>query len=316
MLAYSKPFLHLSAQVALLQARGLKVTDVATAEKCLRRIGYYRLSAYWYPFRVLTNSQPPVRSDNFLDGSRFQDAVSLYVFDKKLKMLALDAIERVEIAVRVGIALLLGARNPFAYTDTLSFRPEFQSRILRSGSTAFLEWTNRMNDMVNRSSEDFILHYRAKYRMPLPIWIAIEVWGFGMLSKFFSGLLDSDRTAIARKFHISNAIILESWLRALNLCRNIIARHGRLWNRSLVDYPVLPYQGRMPDFDALHAHSNINKRLYFVLCILAHFLSVINPSSDWKSRVVALADGFPTMPHAKLNDIGFPANWKTHAFWN
>jgi abortive infection bacteriophage resistance protein len=102
----------------------------------------------------------------------------------------------------------------------------------------------------------------------------------------------------------------------LNVIRNIVAHHGRLWNRFLGVAPTLPRPATMPDFDVLLAQRSINKRLYFVLCVLAHFLSIISPTSSWKKRVVALADALPPMPHAKLSDAGFPADWKTHAFWN
>ena len=70
----------------------------------------------------------------------------------------------------------------------------------------------------------------------------------------------------------------------------------------------------MTAFDVLRPQNNT--RIYAILCILAHLLSVINPNSNWKPRVVALANSFPAMPHAKLSDMGFPLNWQTHSFWN
>lgn len=57
MSTYSKPHRTFEEQLAQLKARGLEVTDDVTAISALRRIGYYRLSAYWYPFR---KPKPPV----------------------------------------------------------------------------------------------------------------------------------------------------------------------------------------------------------------------------------------------------------------
>jgi len=125
MALYPKPFLDLPDQVARLQGRGLEITDVAAAQKCLGRIGYYRLSAYWYPFRVPLAGTPPKRSDDFLPNSHFEDALALYVFDKKLKLLMLDAIERVEIAMRVELSLCLGRKAPFAYSDAAQLEAVF-----------------------------------------------------------------------------------------------------------------------------------------------------------------------------------------------
>ena len=50
-MTYNKPWLSIEEQLDKLQAHGLAVTDEQRAEQALRRIGYYRLSGYWYPFR-------------------------------------------------------------------------------------------------------------------------------------------------------------------------------------------------------------------------------------------------------------------------
>lgn len=96
-----KPWISFEDQLQLLKARGMQVDDDAAALDYLERIGYYRLSGYWYPMRQIDKEESdlqkaPVRSDRFLPESRFEDAVRLYVFDKKLRLLALDALERIE----------------------------------------------------------------------------------------------------------------------------------------------------------------------------------------------------------------------------
>ncbi len=129
MSTYNKPYHTFEEQLELLKSRGLEVTNDQVALEYLHRLGYYRLSGYWYPSRkllplstILSKPNRPQREDNFIPGSKFQDAVELYVFDKKLRLLILDAIERVEVAIRVDIAYLLGAKDPFAYTNPLCQR--------------------------------------------------------------------------------------------------------------------------------------------------------------------------------------------------
>ena len=98
------------------------ITDDAAALSYLERIGYYRLTAYWYSFRVFRLEQDPttkalstVRTDQFETNTQFVDAVELYLYDKKLRLLVMDALERIEIGLRVDIAYLLGQRNTFAH---------------------------------------------------------------------------------------------------------------------------------------------------------------------------------------------------------
>ncbi|RZA20265.1 MAG: Abi family protein [Proteobacteria bacterium] len=329
--SYSKPFLPLADQLALLKSRGLQVSDDVAAIECLHRNGYYRLSAYWYPFRViasqldaqgkpiLDNRGTPlqVRTDQFLPGSRFEDAHALYVFDKKLKLLLLDAIERIEIAARVEVALVLGERNPFAYTQQQLFHPDFTRVVGPRNQSRFQSCTDKFNDRLRSSKDDFVRHHRDKYgQAPLPIWIAIELWDFGLLSFYYEGMAFRDRDAVARRFGIPRRNLMGSWLRSLNYIRNVIAHHGRLWNLNLAISPQLPAAGEMQGFDALLSLRNVNFRLYSICCILSYFTKVVNPTSSWPKDVVNLIESVPAMPYVGLQDMGFPTDWETHAFWH
>ncbi|EJI85482.1 Abi family protein [Alishewanella aestuarii B11] len=84
---YSKPWLSYNEQLALLESRGLLITDRAAALEYLERIGYYRLSGYWYAFRersgelvLLDNGKKPKnpKSTTMFSGMREkeQDAIS------------------------------------------------------------------------------------------------------------------------------------------------------------------------------------------------------------------------------------------------
>ncbi len=311
---YSKPYLSLPDQLAKLKSRGLKVTDDDEAIQCLHRNGYYRLSAYWYLFRQINLGE---RSDKFLDDSYFNHARDLYVFDKRIKLLLLDAIERIEIAVRVEISLQLGKIDPFAYTNPRLFHTAFTTLDRRTGRIKHREWLIKFDAMVARSRDEFVLHHKRKYgdTSPLPIWIAIELWDFGMLSHLFSGMKVKDRELVSSRFMVPDWQLMESWLRCLNYVRNVIAHHGRLWNLSLADNPKLPTMGLMPEFDMLLTIPNVNTRLYSICCILSHLSRVINPSSTWTKQLVALVVQFPAMPHANIHHMGFPANWQGTDFW-
>jgi abortive infection bacteriophage resistance protein len=320
---YKKPHLTFEQQLELLRSRGLEVTNESAALEYLQRIGYYRLSGYWYPLRKLRplsehHAKPirPQRTDEFLPSSRFQDVVALYVFDKKLKLLILDAIERLEVAFRVDIAYLLGEKDPFAYTKPDLLHGNFTKKIdPKTGKTKYEEWLFKHDQLIKRSKEDFVGHYKVKYGLPLPIWVTIELWDFGLLSVFYKGMAVKDKTAIAQKYDISDWQIMESWLRTLNYVRNVVAHHSRLWNRNLIDQPKLGKLGDIPTFDALIGNTHSTSRVYAVLCILAHYMSFICPRSTWRQRVIELTHSFPITQHIQLKDMGFPTDWRQHVFW-
>lgn len=60
--------------------------------------------------------------DQFKPGVNFQHAVALYVFDKRPRLLALDVLERIEIALHADLLHTLGRLDPFTY-----LRPDCRS---------------------------------------------------------------------------------------------------------------------------------------------------------------------------------------------
>ena len=78
----------LDALVDRLADRGLIIPDRGRALRYLRHIGYYRLSPYTIPF------QQGGTEHLLRDGTSFDDVLDLYVFDRALRLLVMDALER------------------------------------------------------------------------------------------------------------------------------------------------------------------------------------------------------------------------------
>ena len=324
--AYKKPHLSFDQQLDLLKARGLEVTDDTAALAYLTRIGYYRLSAYWYPLRRPLISQDPAtlklkvtREDQFCLGIKFEHALSMYVFDKRLRLLLLDAIERIEVSMRVDISHTLGRRDTFAHMNAEMLHGNFTKKRNHFGQTAYQDWITKYNKVLARSKEDFFKHYKKNYGLPLPIWVSVELWDFGMLSTFYKGMQAADKSAIAAKYCLEDFTVMESWLRTLNFVRNVAAHHSRLWNKNLVDQPKLPKTGEIAAFDPIvnapHVSQEVSTRLYSVICILIHMLKIISPSSSWRDRMREMIDQFPQVPSLSISDMGFPVQWQHQNFW-
>ena len=314
---FAKPFLSVPAQIALLKSRGLTITDDGRATAALERIGYYRLSGYWYPLRASTGSgASQTILDTFRPGAEFGQIVDLYVFDKKLRLLALDALERVEVALRTDIALLLGRLSPIAHRDRRLLHGRF-AKNLAPGKlvTAHQVWLARLDETTARSREDFVQHFRSSYSTPLPIWMAVELWDFGMLSHFLSGMRHQDQATLAAKYGLPRPELLTGWVRSLNFVRNLCAHHSRLWNRPLVDQPPLPKAGEVALLDHLAADQHLQKRFYAAAAILRHLLGYINPTSSWATRLADLVATLPAAPGVSQRHMGFPKDWMQLPLW-
>ena len=148
---YTKPSLTFSEQVNHLKNKGMLFKDKPFAESTLANISYYRLSAYWYPFRLRDRAFPQQVLDKFEEDTFFEDALSLYETDRKLRSLVIDAIERVEVSVRTQFTYHIGHKyGAFGYTDKNNFHNKFDHH----------KWLTQLQAEVHRSKDEFIDHYK------------------------------------------------------------------------------------------------------------------------------------------------------------
>ena len=313
-----KPWLSFPDQLGQLQARGLQVDDSVAALDYLERVGYYRLSGYWYSLRNIDHASSTalgraVRLDSFVADSRFEDVVRLYVFDKKLRLLALDALERIEMAVRVDIAHLLGKRHPGAHESPACLHGNFAKKLIPrgpdAGKTRHQVWLEKYRSLLQRArKEPFVVHHLQQYGA-LPIWAAIEVWDFGLLSKLFAGMKHADQQEIAKVYGAPDGLAFSQWLRSLNFIRNVSAHHSRLWNINMLELSPVP--GNWPK--GLN-----NARPFFYFCMMQQLLEVICPHSSWGRRFNdLLIHDFPKVKNQQLSlaELGAVAGWEAWPMW-
>jgi len=316
MVAYQKPYLTTAQQIDRLQSRGMGISDIEKAERYLSHIGYYRLSAYWFPCRK-THESGRKRKDQFNSSTQFSDVVDLYVFDKRLRLLLLDAIERVEISVRTTVALTVGLIDPWSYLDPTIYRPRFVRRRGAPPVSDFDKWKDRLSSQLGISKEDFVAHFSQEYPdSELPIWIAVELWDLGMLSKLLSGLDHQHIKKISTTYAIQRPDVFVAWIRTLNVARNVCAHHARLWNRrNMFEVKRVP-EIELPSLFHLTRPELDRQKPYATLAIMQHFLKQISPDSSWCKKLIALVDTFPETAHFHIRDAGFPEDWASLPLWS
>lgn len=319
MALYPKPYKDIPGLLALLQHRGMQIPDAAKAARCLERVGYYRLSGYWYPMRKssIAADGSVVVDEDFRAGATFSHAADLYVFDKRLRIFLLDAIERVEIGLKVKIAEILGRRGPLAYLNASELHGNF-SRKKDLGPTLHERWISNYRRNEQRSKEDFVKPFLTNHAgHEFPIWMAIEFWDFGNLSHFLPGMQNRDRQSLAAAFGVPREELLVSWVRAINSVRNTCAHHARLWNRPLADNPKPPKKGESPLLDHLAADVHAQTRIYCVVVALQFLMRAMHPKSEWSDRLKTHMAMIPDGPNISLREgAGFPSNWENFKLWN
>ena len=144
----------------------------------MEHIGYYRLSAYMYPLLKMPKERHIYKPD-----ATFSKVMMLYRFDKKLRLLLFNDLEKIEIAVRSAIVNIGSSMTgaPFWITDSANFvsSPKFQKTI------------DLIDHELRKSKEEFIIHFKETYSDPYPpAWIVSEILPFGIITNIYSNIKD------------------------------------------------------------------------------------------------------------------------------
>lgn len=252
----------------------------------------------------------------FIANITFDDILNLYIFDRKLRLHLLEAIERIEISLRAQIndnfVLRYGAHG---YLDRENFKENYDHN-----------WfIQQLSKQYANSTEVFTEHYKTKYGEPYlpPFWMAIQLLTFKEIAILLRNLNDvSIGNQIAHGLGVTDTILF-SWSRSLSDLRNICAHHSRVWNRVFGSRPKIPKKmpenwiGRSatPFKSTLLNGSEVvidpHGSLYYQIVIIWHWLKRISPSSSWLERLHRLIDDYNIDPAL----MGFQEQAFEDDFW-
>ncbi len=303
MTPYTKPAQSLGALQAKITGRGLVVAKPADLQAALENLGYYRLGGYAYPFLV-----PPDRKV-FKPDTTWEQIARVYEFDRELRLLVNDAVERIEVAFRARlITATTMAWGPHWFLDVTKFHPNFDhgkflAQLEREVGIKYDAAGQRVLPATH--AETFIAHYYTKYGDPYlpPFWMMAEILTLGALSTLYKGLGDPAlKLLIAQPFGVT-AKVMVSWLHALAHLRNVCAHHGRLWNRVFSISPLVPphLAGIVQTPNRFEGHA----------VVLVEMLRVTAPDDDWKQTFHDLLADFPEIDSRAM---GFGSAW-SFPFW-
>lgn len=328
MVEYTKSWLSLEQQVERLASYGVDVGGRNHAAALLKSTGYYRLTGYLYPFRESEqymddegHTRTRVLSD-YRAGTTLRHVESIIDFDRRLRMLVMDGIERIEVAVRMQIGYVLGRTSAFGHEDSASFIEAFTKTGTDPGTgepvlSPHATWLQRVDERRAKSDEQFVVHFREKYDDQMPVWALTEILELGQLSVLYRGMLQQDAEEIAMAFGVPTKKIMGSWLASLNYVRNVAAHHARLFNRKLQNAPKRPRAGQIPLLDHLRDEATPKGGFgtYNALAVIAYLLPSIETETDWNQQIAALLQAFPTSHALSPGSMGVPHGWESLDLW-
>jgi len=282
---FDKNPLTIDEQIALLKKRGLLFSDENRARLYLEHISYYHFTPY---FKAIQDADNKFNTD-----SDFEDVLQLYMFDKGLRLLLLDVLERIEMSFKCKLVYYLSLS---CGSDWLSDAACFAS------SKRHKEATDDIMNNLKNSKDQYIRDFYIKHGevdCP-PAWMVIESLSFGQCVHIYANLNKANQKRVSKSYEI-NHFILGKWMRSLSVLRNICAHHSRLWNRSF-HREVNKSRGT---FSSLFQGVELNSLFAYIIPLM-FFLYKMNPESEWLNKLKDLI----IFRSVDTNKMGFPNDWK------
>lgn len=272
-------------QVELLKSKNIIINNPEECMNFLSRTNYYRLSGYLLPFRCKDEDQCFINLP-------FERIINLYIFDAKLRNLISSAIEVIETHLRTQLAYYHAHKyGAEGYMHKENFN-------LRHNHSAFCK---HIADCIYENRKTLVVkHHKEQYNGHFPIWVIIDYFSIGMLSYFYRGMKNRDKSYIAENIYGVNYQTLESWLRCLTDLRNRCAHYSRLY------YWVFPAIPKMPPSEKYIPTRRLFAQIYM--------LKLLYPDSEkWNHEFlkpfIKLINTYK--PYISQKHLDFPYRWKS-----
>ena len=267
--------------INLREENNLIIEDEEYAKDVLSRISYFRLvKAYGLGLKP--------KNGKYSDGVSFKKIVNIYEFNSRLRRSIFPLIEDVEVNLRCKLANYISCK----YGNLGFENPDnFQNKQIH------IEMLDELELEINRAKSLFVTNFKQNYENgKIPFYAVIELFSFGMLSRFYSNMKVEDKKAIGKQFGVGYTY-LESWLKSIVNVRNICAHYGRIYNVKLSIKPTLYRQ----------YPSEYNYRIFGILIVLKYMVADTSLWLSFKNTLQAIIDEYSIF--IDLKTIGFPENW-------
>ena len=275
-----KPF---EEQLNKLIGRGCEIADYNHALRVINSVNYYRLSAYFLPFKK--------KDGSYVDGTTFNNVYRIYEFDRKLRGLLFTVIEEIELMLRVQLSYHHAHKyGSLGYMDKDNFNKYHKHEY-------FIEHINKA--IENNKNQLFVKHHLEKYDGKFPTWVIIELFTVGELSFFYSDMHVYDKKEIAKTLFNTTHFNVSSWLLCLTDLRNYCAHYARLYYGL---FPAIPQTPKNFPY-------TLKKRIFDYILVL----KFLYPDPiKWKNEFIISLDALilEYSDCIQMEHIGFPENWR------
>lgn len=205
-----KTFLTIDELIEKIKSKNISIKNEKNVRNILENNNYYFIMGYKFAFKNADGT--------YKNNTSFEDIYSLYIFDKMLKLIILDALLEIEQKLKT------------IYTNNYSYRYGFKiSDILDSNNydlsnnylnDTLLNLDKQLNDFGNKNKA--VIFYRNNHSF-IPLWVYMKILSFGMIRDMFYVSKSNDKDYMKNKLTSEkvNSNEVANMLRLLVRVRNI-----------------------------------------------------------------------------------------------
>lgn len=300
-----KVFKTLDEQIRILQSKGLIINNENEAKSILLRENYFFISGYRLLFmESITNKM-------FLPGTTFEELYSMFQFDRRVRNILFKNLLIIENNIKSITAYNLSSKYGIREDEYLDPKNFVNDRKRKKQIDDLLRKMKRQI-RVNGEQHQATLHYTKKYGY-VPLWIAVKVLSFGIVSELYQILKVEDQENIARDFNVTRENLIV-YLPILANFRNLCAHEDILYDHKAqrnIDDTKFHEQLQIPKVNDEYIYGKND--LFAVIIILKQMLrkeDFFLLMSEIEYEFQILADRLKTISVEKVFDrMGFPMNY-------
>lgn len=233
-----KPFKSHNQQLKVLRQRGMIVPS--KAKRDLENENYYNvINGYKELFLQVNKDGKFVSPEVYKSGTEFDELLSLYKLDRKLRNVLLEYILIFETHIKSRIAYYFSEQyqepHSYLYFKNYSNDPSKTDSIVKMVAI----FSNVMSNRRNKPLKHYINTHNG-----VPLWILVNYITLGNISKMYTNLDDDLRKKIAldykkkidRDYNLQLQVDpkdIESALQQAHLYRNVCAHEERLYDYKI-----------------------------------------------------------------------------------
>ena len=301
----AKTFKNLDEQIKILQGKGLIISDENETKDILLRENYFFISGYRLLFMESMTKQL------FLPGTTFEELYAMFQFDRHIRNIVFKNLLIIENNIKSIMAYNLSGKYGIHEDEYLNAKNFVNDRKRKKQIDDLLRKMKRQI-RINGGQHQATLHYLQKYGY-VPLWIAVKVLSFGIVSELYQILKPEDQVSIAKDFHVDKEQLLVYFPILANF-RNLCAHEDILFDhKAQRDIEDTKYH-ELLEIPKVNDEYIYGKRdLFAVVIILKQLLrkeDFFLFMSEFEYEIQILADRLKVISVDKVLDrMGFPINY-------